>query len=111
WLNGKYAHRRDFPLLPCDGLFSRNTQLGLMYAIQYELEMDDGIANGNFGPGTRAGLQSSATVSLGDADGAKNWVRLYQGAVRLNDYNSSFSGTFDSTTFDATQAFQAYAEL
>ncbi len=28
WLNQTYAHRLDFMILPCDGLFSRNTQQG-----------------------------------------------------------------------------------
>ena len=111
WLNGKYSHRLDFPLLPCDGIFSRNTQLGLMFAIQYELNMADGVANGNFGPGTKSGLQSSGYVSLGATDSTKNWVRLYQGALRFNDYSTPFSGTFDNDTKNATLSFQGYAEL
>ncbi|WP_460800176.1 glycoside hydrolase domain-containing protein [Microbacterium sp. GXF0217] len=111
WLNGHYSHRRDFPLLPCDGLFSRSTQRGLMFAIQYELNMDDGVANGNFGPGTRSGLQSSAYVSNGDTDGSKNWVRLFQAALRFNGYAASFSGAFDAATATAATTFQGYAEL
>ncbi|WP_378719418.1 glycoside hydrolase domain-containing protein [Microbacterium plantarum] len=111
WLNGKYSRRRDFPLLPCDGLFSRNAQLGLMYAIQYELDMEDGVANGNFGPGTRRGLRSEATVAPGSKDARHNWVRLYQAALRFNDCNCAFSGTYEESTRTETVAFQSYAEL
>ena len=111
WLNGEYAHRRDFPLLPCDGHFSRNSQRGLMYAIQFEIGMADGVANGNFGPGTKSGLQTQAGVSVGSVDSTKNWVRLFQGALRLNGYACPLSGSFDSATVTATQFFQGYAEL
>lgn len=73
--------------------------------------MADGVANGNFGPGTKSALQTQATVSLGSVDSTKNWVRLYQAALRFNDYPSPFSGSFDAATRDATLAFQGYAEL
>ncbi|MCK6068505.1 MULTISPECIES: glycoside hydrolase domain-containing protein [Microbacterium] len=111
WLNGKYSHRRDFPLLPCDGLFSRNTQQGLMYAIQYELNMADGVANGNFGSGTKSGLQNQAGVAFGSNDYEKNWVRLFQGALRFNNRPAPFTGNFSTATRTETESFQSYAEL
>lgn len=111
WLNGKYSHRSAFNILPCDGLFSRNTQQGIMYAIQYELNMTDSVANGNFGPSTKSGLRSNGNVSQGSTDTTKNWVRLFQGSLRLNGYSSPFSGTFDPSTRGATISFQQYAEL
>lgn len=111
WLNGKYSHRRDFAILPCDGLFSRNTQQGLMYAIQYEIGMADGVANGNFGSGTKSGISSQGGVAIGSSDFSKNWVRLFQGALRFNGYASPFSGSFDSSTDMVTREFQTYAEL
>lgn len=111
WLNGKYSNRSAFNILPCDGLYSRNTQQGMMYAIQYELGMSDSVANGNFGPGTQTGLRTQATVSIGSVDAAHSWVRLFQGALRFNDYDSPFTGTFDSATQSAAISFQTYAEL
>lgn len=111
WMNGKYGHRSSFNILPCDGLFSRNTQQGLMFSIQYELNMTDGVANGNFGPGTKSGLQANANVSLGSTDLVKNWVRLFQGALRLNGYAGPFSGSFDASTRAKAEEFQQYAEL
>lgn len=111
WLNGKFSNRSAFNILPCDGLFSRNTQQGMMYAIQYGLNMSDSVANGNFGPGTKTGLQANANVSQGSTDYDKNWVRLFQGALRFNGYASPFSGSFDAATTSATRDFQQYAEL
>lgn len=111
WMNNKYVGRADFSILPCDGLYSRNTQQGLMYAIQYEAGMVDGVANGNFGPGTRSALQTQAIVSQGTVDSTKNWVRLFQAALRFNGYDAPFIGQFDSATRNATLSFQGFAEL
>lgn len=110
WLNGAYKGRK-MDLLPCDGVFTRSTQQGLMTAIQYELNMTDDQANGNFGPGTKTGLASNANLSLGSTDGSKRWVRLFQSALRLNGYTPPLNGSFDSATVTQTKAFQAYAEL
>ena len=61
-LNGRYLSREDFYVLPADGYYSRSVQNALLFAIQYEIGMADGTANGNFGPGTQNGLRT-----LGDA--------------------------------------------
>lgn len=110
WLNGAYKSRK-MGLLPCDGIFTRNTQQGLMTAIQYELNMTDAQANGNFGPGTKSGIAANANLSQGASDGAKRWVRLFQSALRMNGYTPPLNGTFDSATVTATKSFQTYAEL
>lgn len=110
WLNGKYRTRK-MSFLPCDGIFTRSTQQGLMTAIQYELLMTDSQANGNFGTGTKSGLAANANLSAGDTDTTKNWVRLFQCALRMNGYDSPLNGTFDSSTVVAAREFQSYAEL
>lgn len=111
WLNGKYSHRRDFDLCPADGIFSRQVLTAMLYALQYEFGMADGTANGLFGPGTRRGLKTDAAVSEGMIDNDQNYVRLYQGILRLNGYTNSFSGTFDASTKSATSTFQDLMEL
>ncbi|WOQ15463.1 glycoside hydrolase domain-containing protein [Raineyella sp. W15-4] len=111
WLNGTYVNRRDFAIVPCDGLFSRQIQTALLYALQYEFGMADGTANGNFGPGTRSGLASQAPVSQGSADSAHRFVHLYQAALRFNGYHPPFDGTFGATTATPTSTFQAFMEL
>lgn len=54
WMNARYINRRNFFVIPCDGSFSRDVQKALMLALQFELGMTDDVANGVFGPGTKA---------------------------------------------------------
>lgn len=111
-LNARYLSRADFAILPCDGHFSRDVQSGLLYAIQYEIGMADGTANGNFGPGTQAGLRTpAAAVSEGSADGSKYFVHLFQAAMTCNRYDTPFTGTFTADTRARVAQFQAFAAL
>lgn len=66
WLNGRYVLRKDYYVIPCDGHHSRDVAKSMLLAIQYELGMADGVANGAFGPGTQAGLKSH-TLSTGSS--------------------------------------------
>ncbi len=50
WLNGNYVLRSDFYIIPCDGHHSRDVAKSLLFAIQYELGMADGTANGGLRP-------------------------------------------------------------
>lgn len=111
WMNGTYIHRRDFAIVPCDGIFSRQVQTALLYAMQYEIGMADGTANGNFGPATRDGIKASAIVRPGDTDFTKAFVRLYQAALRFNRYEVPFDGQFFEEVEAKTKAFQAFMEL
>ena len=111
WLNGTYAKRANFALVPCDGFYSRQIQTALLYALQYEIGMDDATANGNFGPGTRAGLQTQASVALGDSDSTHNFVRLFKMALLFNGYDPSPDGVFDVATKTQVTTFQSFMEL
>lgn len=111
WLNGKYRSRK-MPFLPCDGIFTRSTQQGLVTAVQYEIGLTDTQANGYFGDGTKSGLAANAVVGPGATDSAKNWVRLLQSALRMNGYKEApLTGTFDSATTQSVQKFKSFAEL
>lgn len=111
WLNATYLNRADFAIVPCDGIYGRQVQTAMLYGLQYEIGMADGVANGNFGPGTRDGIRNQAGVSLGSVDGAKRFVRLYQAVLRFNRYDAPFNGTFDAATADHTRSFQSFMEL
>ena len=111
WMNGTYHGRQDFYVMPCDGHYSRDVQRGLMYAIQYELGMADGTANGNFGPATQSGLQSQGTFGQGVTDGTHHLVRLFQAALRFNQYSAPFDGVFGSSTASETSDFQEFVRL
>jgi len=108
WLNGRYGSRSSYRLVPCDGIYSRDVQFGFMLAIQFELGMTDSVVNGNFGPGTQAGLKEQAVVSSGSADGSKKWVSLFQVALVFNGYDIARSGRFDAATISTTTSFQQF---
>lgn len=111
WMNGRYLTRADFFVVPCDGIYSRDVQRGLMYSIQYEIGMADGTANGNFGPGTKSGLQTQANLSLGSSDSTKRFVHLFQAALTFNGFVTGFDGVFGSATDGTTRAFQQFVAL
>lgn len=111
-LNGRYWTRSDFRIMPCDGLFSRDVQQGLMYALQYEIGMADGVANGNFGPGTQQGIKDFGTFSEGARDGSKRLVSLFKAAMFFNGFApAAFNGDFDSSTSRAVRDFQSFTQL
>lgn len=112
WLNRTYLSRRDFFYVPCDGHPSRGVANAMLYGVQYEIGMADGVANGNFGPGTRTGLQTTeARLQVGRTDGPKRYVRLFQGAMRLNERAVAFDGTFSSAVSNAVLSFQDFTAL
>lgn len=112
WLNGRYWSRLDFNIIPCDGIYSRDVQRGMMLALQYELGMGDGVANGNFGNGTQQGIRSNGNLALGATDGAMKFVSLFQAALVFNGRgNTPFDGTFGPQTVSETIAFQQFVQL
>ncbi|MEV7599770.1 glycoside hydrolase domain-containing protein [Kitasatospora sp. NPDC089797] len=106
WLNGRYVNRRDFFVIPCDGYHSRDVARSMLLAIQYELGMADGTANGNFGPGTQAGLKAHP-VALG-ATGT--WSTLFTAAMILNRRDVPL-GDFTAAVESGVEAFQSFSAL
>ncbi|MGW8763325.1 glycoside hydrolase domain-containing protein [Streptomyces sp. NPDC055815] len=107
WLNGSYLNRRDFYIIPADGHHSRDVAKSMLFAVQYELGMADGTANGVFGPGTQSGLKSHP-VATGDSG---TWVRLFSAGMILNQRPVDFTSTFTSSLSYAVSAFQSFAML
>ncbi|MBP2360904.1 MULTISPECIES: glycoside hydrolase domain-containing protein [Streptomyces] len=106
WLNGRYILRKDFYVIPCDGHHSRDVAKSMLYAIQFELGMADGTANGVFGPGTQSGLRSH-TVSTGTTG---TWAQLFTAAMILNKRNVPF-GNFTATVRSGVESFQSFIKL
>ncbi|GLZ56809.1 MULTISPECIES: glycoside hydrolase domain-containing protein [Micromonospora] len=106
WLNGRYVKRQDYFVIPCDGHHSRDVAKSMLLAIQYELGMADGTANGVFGPGTQAGLRSHP-VSVGTAG---TWAEIFTAAMLLNKRSVAF-GAFTSEVQAAVREFQSFAKL
>lgn len=108
WLNNRYHHRLNFYFQPCDGIYSRGTQQALIYAIQYEEGLSDSVANGNFGPTTKANLP---TLRVGSSDGTTQFVHLLQAALCFNTFEVDFDGAFGNGTRNQMIAFQSFAML
>ncbi|MFD9691442.1 glycoside hydrolase domain-containing protein [Kitasatospora sp. NPDC059088] len=106
WLNGRYVNRKDFFVIPCDGHHSRDVAKSMLLAIQYELGMADGTANGAFGPGTQAGLKGR-TLTVG-ATGT--WPTLFTAAMILNKRDVPL-GDFTATVKSGVEAFQSFVKL
>ena len=111
WLNGTYRNREDFALVPCDGVHSRSVQTALLLALQYELGMADGVANGNFGQGTKSGLRVKANISVGSTDISNRFVRIFHAVMILNGLDISLSMGFTSTTSSVIREFQSFMEI
>ncbi|MFI0367616.1 glycoside hydrolase domain-containing protein [Actinomadura sp. 1N219] len=107
WLNGRYVKRRDYFIIPCDGHNSRDVAKFMLFAIQYELGMADGTANGVFGPGTQSGLKSH-TVASGDSG---VWVSLFSAGMVLNQRPVPFAASFDANLAQRVREFQDFVKL
>jgi peptidoglycan hydrolase-like protein with peptidoglycan-binding domain len=110
-LNSRYISRRDFYAIPADGFFSRGVQSALLYAVQYELGLDDNTANGNFGPTTQNGIRTQGAVKQGTVDTTKYFVHLFQAALTFNSYPTPYGATFTANTKTVVQNFQAFSAL
>lgn len=114
WLNRRYLDRADFDVVPCDGVYSRQTQKSLLFALQYDMGMKDGEANGNFGPGTKQGIRDKALVTPGRTDlggDSPQFVHLMQAALVFNDFDTAFDGKHLSESQLAVRDFQRFMEL
>lgn len=111
YLNGRHWNRADFGIIPCDGIYSRDVQQGVMYALQYGLGMADGVANGNFGPGTQSGIRNQANLAIGSSDDDRGFVTLFQALLCFNGFDTEVSGTYTTSTVATAKAFQGFADL
>ena len=94
-------------IMPCDGIYSRETNTALIYAFQAAEGLPTSIANGNFGPTTQA---DCPTISSGSS--LTNFIYILQYALYVNGYNpNGFDGAFGNGVLTAVEAFQAFAGL
>ncbi|MCY8009852.1 DUF1906 domain-containing protein [Bacillus haynesii] len=93
-----------FGLMPCDGVYSRETNKALIYALQKEEGMSTSVANGFFGPGT-----TSKCPTLKPGDSRTKFVLILQYALYCNGYPSGeFDGVYDAEVESAVSRFQSF---
>jgi peptidoglycan hydrolase-like protein with peptidoglycan-binding domain len=107
WLNGRYVKRSNFFIMPCDGHYSRNVATAMIFAVQYDLGMADGVADGLFGPKTLDGLKEH-TLAVGSTG---DWVRLFSAALCFAKRSTTFTATYDPGMAEAVRAFQRFVAL
>lgn len=106
-------------LRPCDGVYSRGTNVALIYAIQYEENMPDTTANGNCGPATRGALptlvvketnteKSSGKDFNGKAYSTASLEKFKKLAIMALYFNGYGSGSLESgLNQEAIKEFQS----
>lgn len=96
-----------FGLLPCDGIYQRDTNQAIIYGLQCEMGMFVGYANGYFGPGTTV---SCPTINIGHPNKAN--IKLLQYALYVNDeYKGPFDGIFTQQVADAVRSFRKFMKI
>lgn len=105
YLNAKYSDELN-AILPCDGIYQRDTNKALIYAYQRELGFSSDSANGFYGPGT---IANTKALSLGDRG---EQVKIIQYALFLNGfYSGAFNSFFDMDVVDSVKAFRKFMNL
>ncbi|MCZ2491909.1 glycoside hydrolase domain-containing protein [Dellaglioa carnosa] len=96
-----------FGILPCDGIYQRDTNTALIYALQAEEGMDTDTANGAYGPAT---IAATPTVKPGETG---KIVRLIQWGLYVNGFNqkAEFNSSFDTYTATEVEAFRKFMML
>jgi len=110
-------------LVPCDGVYGRNTNKALIYAIQAEEGLPVGTATGNFGSTTKRCIPEIPYSATGDAAKSyqgeyytsaqiKSFIELMQFALFTHGFgDGDFDGVFDSDTKRAVREFQSHYAL
>ena len=122
WLNNNYESYTG--LNPCDGVYSRNTNTALIYALQAEEGLPLSIANGNFGNTTQLccpeipyTANSTAARRYPGTSGSDfytyseivNFTKLLQFSLYVNGFGGGvFDGIFDNETKIALRNFQEH---
>lgn len=122
WMNRNYEAYTG--LSPCDGVYGRNTNKALIYALQAEEGLPISVANGNFGKTTQLccpelpyfenstaarkypGTASSEFYSYSNI---VSFTKLLQFSLYVNGFgDGNFDGVFDNGTKQNVRAFQEH---
>lgn len=106
WLNANYY--RYFGIMPCDGIYQRDTNSALIFALQAELDYSPEEATGSYGNGT-----TNATYTVSEGDGPTNYIRIIQYGLYVNRYyqKGSFDGVFSTYMGDEVENFREFMVL
>lgn len=123
WLNRNYEEYTG--LNPCDGVYGRNTNKALVYALQAEEGLPVSVATGNFGNTTKLCCPSipydrtdekaarkypgTSSCDLYKYNEIQNFTKLMQFALYVNGFGDGiFDGIYDNATKQAVREFQEH---
>lgn len=122
WLNNNYESYTG--LNPCDGVYNRNTNMALIYALQAQEGLPLSVANGNFGNTTQLCCPEIPYTANGTAarrypgtsnssfytySEIVNFTKLLQFSLYVNGFgDGAFDGIFDNETRLALRSFQEH---
>ncbi|USS93498.1 DUF1906 domain-containing protein [Fructilactobacillus ixorae] len=96
----------DLGLVPTDGLYQRNTNTALIYALQAAEGMSTNQANGVYGPGT---VRLTPTIYQGTSGPI---VKVIQYGLMVNGfYDGPFDGIYESNVANAVLNFRNFMKL
>lgn len=107
YLNGKFSN--DLGILPCDGIYQRETNTALIFALQKAIGVPG--ANGNYGEGT---IKATPTIKFGELNpGEKaDLIKVIQYGLYVNGfYKSIFDGLFSSEVANSVIDFRKFMNL
>lgn len=95
-----YDYYDYYQICPCDGLYNRDMNKMLIYALQKEEGISKSNATGTWGPTT---INSCPTLNLGDSN---NFVKLVRYALVCNGYSvETSSSVYDSELDSVAEEF------
>lgn len=106
----QYLNRLYHPytgILPCDGIYQRDTNKALIYGLQAEMGMDTAHANGYFGEGTTA-----LCPTLSSSQGTSRNISLLQAALIVNEeYTGEVNGVWDSSLTSVVNRYKEFMKI
>lgn len=101
-LNRKYE---DYiGLMPCDGVYGRNTNTALIYALQAEEGLSTSVANGYFGPSTK---RNCPTIDQNtDLLVRAKFMPIIQSALICLGFDCKLTNQYDTQTLAQVRLFQ-----
>lgn len=107
WLNNLYS--TYLGILPCDGVYQRDTNTALIFALQVAAGLSTSVANGNFGSQTETAVKQLNVSTTSNS--SANLVKVIQYGLYLNGFGEgAASGTFSSTDASNVKSFRAFME-
>ncbi|MBO0438890.1 glycoside hydrolase domain-containing protein [Candidatus Enterococcus ikei] len=106
----QYLNRLYHPytgILPCDGIYQRDTNKALIYGLQAEMGMDTEHANGYFGEGTTA-----LCPTLSSTQGTIRNITLLQAALIVNEeYDGEINGIWSPAITTAVNKYKSFMRI